>query len=170
MKQWVLLLALSTCAFDLFGQSELSRSHSNVYVEAGGNGGFLSGNFERVFYLAEAFGTSSRVGLATTPSSDKSTFWGVNTPLTQSLLYGNGTQLEIGGGVTVIWSDGQKAESDPRTIYTGIFGGRYQNYETGLLFIVSFTPFFLEGEFAYWYGLSLGMMIDRKRQSSFRTN
>jgi len=167
MKELALTLVLSTCVLLLNGQTPADRSFSNVYLEAGGSALLVSTNYERVFYLASSLRTASRLGIGLLPYNSKQWNGGIafsySAPFTQSLLYGDDFQFELGGGVTFLVhtsKDINHSQHASRYI-TGIFGARYQNYDSGLLIRMVFTPFIDQDEFYYWFGISLGTTIGK---------
>ena len=121
-----------------------------VYLEALGNGGMFSWNYERVTASSMGF----RVGIASWKAAD---FWGEGSstfltfPVTLSWVPGGrGSGLELGGGF-LLGREGQRDEPSAETKgianLTAILGYRWVTTK-GWLLRAGFTPFYpLAGDY-----------------------
>lgn len=131
-----------------------------VYLEAGGNAGLGSANYDRllldnlsvrggVFILPVAFDWNGASGAAVFPLT------------VQALMGRSSHRMEIGGGATVftgsIDSDLLGIDEDGTAVVpTGVFGYRYQRPAGGFMFRVTFTPLLFDSETVAWMGISFG--------------
>ncbi|HEU0014213.1 MAG TPA: hypothetical protein VFQ45_11050 [Longimicrobium sp.] len=133
-----------------------------VYVEAGGNGGLISINLDRLITpnigIRAGFATIvSPFGWATDEDASVTV-----VPITANALLGSGSsRAEIGAGVTILNGEIDSDlfdihEEGTRTIPTATFGFRYQRPAGGPLFRIGLTPFFVDDELIGWAGVSFG--------------
>jgi len=166
----LLLVAVSPPSTSQAQDGAVSRPNA-VYLEAGGNGGLYSGNYERLVSPRLGF----RAGIAVWTAVD---FWGgsdvqfVNLPLTLSFLPGGrGSGWEWGGGLLLGRKGDENADhglgDDPGSGFggilnlTAILGYRWVT-DGGWMSRIGVTPFYSlaggypEDGFFPSVGLSLG--------------
>ena len=138
-----------------------SQSHPNsIYLEALGNGGLYSVNYDRMF--SEDIG--ARIGFMYFAADWFAFFSDVELflfPITLNYLVGSGKhKLEIGGGPVIISGStgifGSEQHSGSGVVGTATIGYRYQKSNGGFMWRIGFTPLFGNGEFDPWGGISLG--------------
>lgn len=141
-----------------------------LYVEALGNAGMYSLNYERLFLRQVAL----RVGFSFVTMGASASSGGSTVSSRVSLLMipvmanyiGIGNErhhLELGGGIVLANVSGSSTSGTASVSGSGFgvlgtvtTGYRYQPLSGGFLFRAGFTPFFGRGGFQAWGGFSLG--------------
>ena len=135
-----------------------------LYLEALGNAGKLSLNYEQLIAQGEFAGAVSRFGIGAFPIGNGSIDFGV--PVTVSGLFGQGNIFgEIGGGIRVAFTEALMEEG-AQIIPTGILGLRYHPTKAGgLMLRLAYTPFLLPGnQYQHHLGFAIGIGLpDRRR-------
>lgn len=163
-------------------ESEALSAKNAVYIEVGGNAGWYSLNYGRIFYQKGMLKLSGSAGFSMWRhnTSDqpynisKTIYWLPTLPLEISAFFGKSKHhLEIGTGITPNLSVTVRRDPDflrsSDKVYLNAFiplrlGYRYQKPEGGFFFRVAYTPVFelpiLEGNnFLFnpiFAGISLG--------------
>ena len=149
----LLLIVLSCPAF--------SQSKPNsLYIEIFGSGGLYSLNYDRLF----TDNIGARIGFMYLAADWFGFFSDVEIfliPTTLNYLVGTGKhKFELGAGPVFISGStgifGSDQVSGSGVAWTGTIGYRYQKENGGFMWRVGFTPFFGNGEFQAWGGISLG--------------
>ena len=134
-----------------------------AYVEIGGNGLLPTINYERRFTDRWA----GRIGftVVTGEEADGDTDVTYGLPVMANFIShpaGN-HHVEAGGGLLFVVGDAQEfapGDEDDEQIanaaLTGLAGYRYQRPGRGFVFRAGFTPFFADGEFFPFAGISFG--------------
>ena len=138
----------------LFAQSnsneDMVTAPNSVYIELGGQGIFLSANYDRILIDTTPHSIALRAGLGVWAnlSSSSNNESGVTIPINMSYLYGYNHKLELGVGYTIAPDISLKLEkgkiTSPGTVTT-IIGYRYQAIDGGFLFRVG-VVFYLTSE------------------------
>ena len=140
IRHWImkkLMILVFLCPTILYAQKDLEANEQpkySLYVEFGGNGFAISGNYERIIYLDEKWKLMPRVGFMAIPAFGELQ---VAFPLELSLV----TKLEIGLGIT--------PRSDGLVPLFFRLGYRSVN-ENGFLFRIAFTPMVFDSELRPW--------------------
>jgi hypothetical protein len=160
----LIFLFVSTTALAQEEKYREPQGTNNWFVELGGSALFYSLNYEKLLYKYDRYGLVGRIGAAYNPSNytllNKATL-GDNTfifPFTTSFLYGERKErLELGGGFSLL----TQGITNREMFFTAIAGFRV--IETNkVYFRLAYTPFFRNGEFVHWYGVSLGRNFSTK--------
>lgn len=154
------------CLFTLylFSQEKIENSKNNIFIEAGGPGGYGSINYEYLFDLNQKIKFSGRVGLGTYKIIDfKNSFNpDITMPLSVSCFYGGNHNLELGIGETfssIVYVNSPTFEVSRSTMLNTFFilGYRYQKEINGLMFRIAYTPVLEQNVlFKNWLGISIG--------------
>ncbi len=159
-------------------EDTLIRSRNAIYLEAGGNGGYGSINYDRILRQNRRFKLSGHIGAGFTykESFDKAT---PLIPVEVDVLIGEYKNfMELGLGYTAGWAyqryqsaeatNGTRAQYALRKEFVTYgfarLGYRYQPSQSGWLFRLGFTPIFLKtGQSVHGFGLSLwgGLSLGR---------
>lgn len=181
----VLLLVLNS-GFECLSQTEFKTvtAKNAVYLEIGGNAGWYSLNYGRIFYqkgllkLAGSAGLSMwRHNTSELPHNTTKTIrWLPALPLEFSALLGRSSHhLEIGSGITPYLSVTVRRNPDilnsSDKVYLGAYlpfrlGYRYQKPEGGFFFRIAYTPLFrlpvnLEGSNYYFSPIFAGISFGK---------
>jgi hypothetical protein len=150
---------------------------NTIYAELGGNGGFLSLNYDRIFHQHGKLKIGGRIGIGI---NQQKSFEYISpmVPIEAFALIGAAKQyMELGLGYSVgrqyrnhlvtPAQDGKQAvyemQQDPISLGLVRIGYRYQPSKSGMVFRMAFTPILLkEGPgakgftFSPWGGISIG--------------
>jgi hypothetical protein len=162
MQKCIILFLLSSIfSTSVFCQNDIrwTSSHApNIFIEAGGNGGLASVNFDMRF-SQNYNGLGARIGVGAAYVSDAHVFFrGTTTfPIAINYLFGSGPHfLEVGAGLTI----GQ----DPfpfagnKSYFVPNLGYRFQAVKKGLLFRGVVSPF-IGTKVRFGAGVSLGLVF-----------
>lgn len=183
-KRIFLLLLALTLGFEGHTQTEPEAftAKNAVYLEIGGNAGWYSLNYGRIFYQKGMLKLSGSAGFSMWRhntseqpyNTSKTIYWLPTLPLEISAFFGKSKHhLEIGTGITHYLSVTVRRDPDflrsSDKIYFGAYiplrlGYRYQKPEGGFFFRAAYTPVFelpiLEGnDFLFnpiFAGISVG--------------
>jgi len=160
------LAALALTTLSASGAAAQDRSYftarNAVYVEAGGNAGFISVNLDRL--ITPNIGIRAGIATISNPFSwngDEDASVTV-VPITANALLGSGSsRVELGAGVTILSGEIDSDlfdihEEGTRIFPTATLGFRYQRPTGGPLFRIGLTPFFVDTEVIGWAGVSFG--------------
>ena len=168
LKKYLFVLIVSAICMtqvELFAQSKVNEdtvtAPNSVFGEIGGQGFFVSANYDRLLFDTTPHNIALHAGLGfwaknLISSSGES---GVTIPINMSYLYGYNHKFELGIGYTFV-TETFKVEdrtfTSPGTL-TAIIGYRYQAIDGGFLFRVG-VAFYLTTEEAItgMGGLSFG--------------
>ncbi|WP_209332825.1 hypothetical protein [Lunatimonas salinarum] len=141
-------------------ESKAFSAKNSVYLEVGGNAGWYSLNYGRIFYQKGILKLSASAGISMWPhntseqpyNTSKTNYLLPSIPLEFSAFLGNSKHhLEIGSGITPYLSVTVKRDPDflssTDKIYLGTYiplrlGYRYQKPEGGFFFRIAYTPFY----------------------------
>ncbi len=139
------------------------------FIELGGNAGFYSLNFDRIYLYREKLKMSARLGFSPEPHG----FYFEQVYLVENniILFSNPHHLEIGIGATMQRRYNERPHEPDNyfweNIWFGIFrtGYRFQKQDDGFFFRAGLTPAIMskdaEGShpnyFSFWAGVSIGM-------------
>lgn len=131
--------------------STFSNEAKNVwYLEAAGNGGIVSVNYER--FLTQ--NVSLRIGIGT------AILILGTAPVMVNFCVGKDHRVELGMGITVGTGiadfDSGDYKDESGVVGTTTVGYRYQPVNGGGVFRIGLTPFFMDDEFQFWGGISFG--------------
>lgn len=134
----------------------------NVFVELGGQGLFLTANYDTRFG-PHSNGLGARIGIGVGPSLDYGIFTNegdaeptpILFPFSFNYLVGNGEKhfLEVGLGAT--FATGDIVESAG----TMSFSYRFRSGDKGVGFRAGFTPTYTVNGFSGWGGFSFGLYL-----------
>ncbi len=137
---------------------------NNWYVELGGASMFYSFNYEKFLFKTEYTALVGRVGIGYNPLDytflnkvylDRSTMM---VPFTSQFLFGKGKEkFEVGVGFTLL----AKSLNEREIVPTGVLGFRVVDTNK-ILLRISYTPFFRDGRYVDWFGVSLGRNFNFK--------
>jgi hypothetical protein len=160
---WTVRLVLASAVLALVAapaaaQDTLPPIRNAIYVEAGGNAGLFSVNYERMLTGQVA----ARVGLAALGGGggDNETSIFI-VPVMVSYLAGRGVgkaEIGVGGG----YSSGQLDFGELGDVgldggyATATLGYRLQRPDGGFVFRIGFTPLLINGDVWPWIGASFG--------------
>ncbi len=156
----LIVISLSVLAQESKDQTSTERAKS-VYAEIGGNGLFLSANYDfRFAKKQDGFGARAGVGFIPDVGFGGSA---VTFPLGVNYLLGKrSSYLEAGLGVTIAnFTDsdlfGDLLEGQTSAAFVPSLGYRYQPLSKGFTGRIFVSPFiFTEGGAEFWAGLSAG--------------
>jgi len=158
MKKPVILLLVFIFCLVSFSSSSAQQRRDSVFVEVMGSGLMASIHYEHLF--TENLGLNAGVGGYCAIMAG-----GISLPVTVTYLIGEGNhKLELGAGAVYASIDADFLDEDEDPIFnldddtllgTGFLGYRYVS-DAGFLFRAGFTPFFYDGNFIPYGGLSLG--------------
>ena len=135
-------------------ETKTSKGMNSIYLEGGGNGLFLTLNYERLF----ANQCGLRVGTLIIPTRYGVSLFG--TLMGNKLWCKGNLKLETGMGVMMITGEYMDMATDGTTAsvfaFTGTLGIRYQPKGKGFLFRLSFTPIAFPNAVIPWAGASIG--------------
>lgn len=158
-KTMIMLIILSAAVTIVTAQNPPEAPFSrkgmnNSFLEIGGNGGFLTLNYER--FLTEHIGL--RLGGLVLPTGEGVSY--VGTVMGTVLLGKEKLCPEIGLGVMVLAGGYMDIATDGVDSFallgTATIGFRYQPKRRGFLFRFGFTPIFGRSGVLSWVGLSFG--------------
>lgn len=109
--------------------------NNSVFLEAGGTAVWYSVNYERKFSLKPMHRITAGIGTSVIPTESYTMFSGL---LSAGYLYGEKHNLELGIGLTYLFSD-------PEYVGSARIGYRYEAPK-GFLFRIGFSPIY--GKFA----------------------
>lgn len=157
VRRHLLLLALL-----LPGTIASAQARNAAYVEIGGNGIVPTVNYERRFTERVA----GRIGFAFIASmesdGDRDTTFAVPLVVNYISHPQRNHHFETGAGLLFVVGDAQEFapgdddEEISNLALTGLIGYRYQKPARGFVFRAGITPFFYDGDFAPWAGISFG--------------
>ena len=137
-----------------------------AYVELGGNGVLPTLNYERRFtdHWAGRIGFVVITSEETEEEDDDVTF---AFPVVANFIShpASNHHFEVGGGLLFVVGDEQEFAPDggededeqiSNVALTGLAGYRYQRPGRGFVFRAGLTPFFIDGDFAPFAGISFG--------------
>ncbi|MBS1634981.1 MAG: hypothetical protein JST26_03595 [Bacteroidetes bacterium] len=120
-----------------------------IFFEMGGNGGFYSLNYERLFPLKSGFALAARIGGSAVPqkysAGGKSSYsfgwteYGINTlPVSVSALYGKDHRVEFGIGYTPLFKTNGNLLYDFNNYIGAMMGYRFQRSVKDMFFKCGF--------------------------------
>ncbi|HEX8410963.1 MAG TPA: hypothetical protein VF883_19010 [Thermoanaerobaculia bacterium] len=152
-------LLLSVLAVPAFAQQPPRNA---AYVEIGGNGIIPTINYERRF--SDRF--AGRIGFSIVTSEESGGEEDVTFAIPVMANFISHPRLnhhfEAGGGVLFVVGDeqdfsiGNDGEEIANVALTGLAGYRFQRPGRGFVFRAGITPFYFDGDFAPWAGVSFG--------------
>ncbi len=157
----LIVISLSVLAQESKDQTSTERAKS-VYAEIGGNGLFLSANYDfRFAKKQDGFGARAGVGFIPDLGFGVSA---VTFPLGINYLLGKrASYLEAGMGVTILSVSasgdflGNQVKGSTITAFVPSLGYRYQPIRNGFTARIFASPFIsTDGEAEFWAGLSAG--------------
>ena len=164
-KFTLVILSVFFC-FSSIAQSEQGKlptpNASNVFVELGGNGGFLSINYDTRFSKTGR-GLGARIGIGFIPAIDffiGETSTILTIPLALNYLAGKGPHyFEAGAGVT--YATGRTELFGEESTSSGFAfipsaGYRFQPLSKGITGRAFISPFISEGGSSFFGGISAG--------------
>ncbi len=141
-----------------FAQHDMStisiEAKNAWFLEAAGNGGIISGNYER--FLFQNVGL--RVGLGTVYMGFTAPIMidFCTVPIMIDFYFGDDNKIELGFGI--VYSAGE--DLDGREFEgvngTATIGYRYQPVNGGSIFRIGLTPYFSGDGIQFWLGISFG--------------
>jgi hypothetical protein len=149
----ILILLVFTCSLT---KAQGSKSSHSTYVEAWGNTGLFSLNYDYLFNNHYGF----RIGLRGEPKTGlDSAFNSFGILSTANVLVGAGThKLELGMGGYLEVDQGSNTEG---FFLSSTIGYRYQDTESkGWIFRAGFTPTYNSSEFFTRFGISIGRVLN----------
>jgi hypothetical protein len=156
MKRYFFILPVLLISLNTFSQT----SHaSNAFLELGGNGGFLSLNYDRRFSEGNnGFGGRIGLGLGGGEAGHSGIGAVPTLPIGVNYLLGKGQHhLEAGAGVTIGTSDFGFADDESSVYFVPSLGYRFQSHgRSGFLFRLTATPP-IGSNTPFWAGLSFGV-------------
>ena len=160
-KSMLLILLMSSFSSSVFSQKEIGMTSShapNIFIEAGGNGGLASVNFDMRF--SEKYsGLGARIGVGAGYVSEAHVFFrGTTTfPIAINYLFGSGRHfLEVGAGLTI--GQDRFPYDGNKTYFVPNLGYRFQAVKKGLLFRGVLSPF-IGSKVKFSAGFSLGFVF-----------
>lgn len=147
MKKLILLLCLLPIGLLAQGDDSLRFSHKNsIQLELGGNGGFYSFLYERIFLNGNKFKTSVQVGVAYYPPSTGIIDLWIPVLINEIFSINRQHHIELGLGYSFNYEASRDSDNNPSNwrwggFYTGRFGYRYHFPNEKLILRVAFTPF-----------------------------
>lgn len=149
----IILIHLVTQGQDLNTKDQINVRRNTFFIEALGNGGNYSINYDRLIGKNKPV-TSIRLGLIGKVNYESSSI-----PIEFNMLFGSNThKVELGLGFTGIFDN----FDFEKMLLLFRFGYRYQPREGGLFFRTGITPFITlinienENKVKFWGGLGVG--------------
>lgn len=144
-------------------------ARNSGYIELGGNAGFYSLNFERIYYYKEKIKISGRFGFS--PQMHGYYFEQVYVLENNFIFLKNPHHVEIGVGETLQRRYNEKCNTQDEYFWENLWwslariGYRYQKQDDGFFLKIGITPITLQKNacefnptyFQLWAGISIGM-------------
>lgn len=148
---------------------ETDPAKNAFFIELGGNAGFFSLNYERLYYYKEKFKMGARIGFA--PNFNGIYIEQVYLIENNLILFKNPHHLELGIGVTVQRRYNERPNEIDNYFWENILfsvmrcGYRYQKQDDGFFLRAGLTPAIMSNDalgfhsnyFQFWAGISVGM-------------
>ena len=158
----IILLILST----YFTLNSIAQGHTTTnlfFIEAGGQGGYGSINYERLIKKNGELHFSARIGLSTYHLQDYTNRFNPDVIIPASLnsYYGNKHNIDLGIGLTftsIIVAGKTYIETTRKnSFYPSLsVGYRYQKETGGLIFKIGYSPIFENNFFRHWFYIATG--------------
>ncbi len=139
-----------------YAQSNIAHiPTNNIFIELGGNGLFVSLNYEYIFN--NNYGV--KVGFGTLLIA------GISYPIMLNKYFGNEKKIELGFGIvpfSFLEKDSYWGSKSDGLLLIGTIGHHYSKSPSGMLFRYSFTPAYniADNKFILYLGLSIGVAFN----------
>lgn len=159
------LSCLFLSAPEAFSQKDSARvARNNIFVEAGGAGGYGSVNYERILMAAKNVTIAVRAGLGSYHLTDYANQFNpdVLIPLSVNACYGKNHRVELDAGETfasIVQGDRKESKPARRNTFHTFFsvGYRYHKSKGGINFRCAYTPIIERNRYyRHWAGISIG--------------
>jgi hypothetical protein len=164
MKNCFLLFFQLLTPFTFAQVDSTHTASNNIYLEAGGPGGYGSLNYEWTCYHKKNILLTLRIGAGTYHLNDYTTKFNpdILVPLAINACYGKNHKLEIGVGQTfAAIVKASETDFNPKRVVNFhsnfSIGYRYQKKTSGIFFRCAYTPVIeFNRHFRHWAGISIG--------------
>lgn len=155
IKKFFLASLLFSSVFCSFSQ-DIELPSRRIFIEAGGNGGLYSINYEQDFRKILNKNLKWEVGFSVVPWGGKRVI--IDFPLSLNYTIGNGKhKAEAGSGQLIIF--GNKAPTGLALRGTFHFGYRYQPENKRTFLKIAYTPLYsymYNFQWEHWFGVGVG--------------
>ena len=149
----------------------VNNAKNLIFLEAAGNGGFLSANYERLFKVKGNLNFGIRIGLSTYCLNDYTANFNpdIIVPLGINGLYGKKHKLLIGVGQTITSiprasTKDWKPEREISVHANFMIGYRYQKNTGGIMLSLSYTPMVeFYKHYRHWGAAAIGYAFKSKK-------
>lgn len=156
-----------------------AQSKLSTYLELAGSGGLYSVNADYMLLELDDVRLGGRLGVGLFKEGYENSGMDIYLPVSAIGLYAfDAHNIEVGIGFnmasysirSVVDAEDKGFERRTQLLGNYILGYRYQKKEGGLMFRVSYTPFFYKDEpfsrYEHWGGLSVGYTFGSNKESA----